>query len=157
MIRILGAIIVIISSVTVGYMFTVNLKKRINNVQFLADIIDFISSEIEIYRMPVNDIFEKINQNSLSNSDITLHIDNGLYAACKKSGLLSEAKEDKIIIDFERKLYSDSVDDIVKNCSYTSQKLRNLSDKLSAESTEKFRLYRTISIVAGASAVIILI
>lgn len=157
MIKITGAFIIIITSVAIGCMLSCNLKKRIENINAIADLSEHISAGISLYKMPFDEIYAQIRIKHLLDCDFNKHIHEGLYTACRKTGLLTGEEESDIIKSFEERIRTDSSDEIIRICDYTSQKLRMLSDKLRQDSADKTRLYKMVSFVAGVSAVIILI
>ena len=66
MLKFAGAMIVILSSLGVGYFLGESIRRRIRDIDALADFADFVSSEIAVYKTPLPEIFAKCDDRYLA-------------------------------------------------------------------------------------------
>lgn len=157
MYKIVGALIVIIASVGVGYVMSDSLGTRLRSVEALARFVDHISVNIDMYKTPLCEIYDSFDDKYLASRGFTACLDRGIYAAAESAGLLRGDEEAELIKVFGEKIGGGGADDMVKLCSYTSSRLMSIADKLRKELPEKQKVYRTISVLAGISVVIMLV
>lgn len=157
MLKIAGAIIVIAASFGIGRLLGDNIKHRVASVSHLAELVDYISVNISLYKLPLGDIYNSITDEYLHNCGFVSLLDRGIYDAALRSGLLTGDEECEIIKTFGEKIGTGTAEDMEKLCSFTSSRLRNIEEQLRRDLPEKRKVYNTISFLAGASAVIILI
>ena len=157
MLKLTGAALIIIASIGIGLAMSDSLRNRLRSVEALAGFVDYVSINIQLYRTPLEDIYKSFDDKYLAEKEFIQKLDSGVYSAARNSGLLRGDEEDDIIRAFSEKIGRGSADDMVKLCSYTCVRLRNIEEKLRRELPDKQRVYRTISALAGASVVIMLI
>lgn len=157
MVKILGAVAVIFASLGTGIILTDSIKKRITAISSLTSFIEFISMNIMLYKTPLEEIYSSVSDTYLKESGFLSNLEKGVYLAAYECGLLSGDEEKEIIKNFSDKLGSGTAEDMAKLCSFTASRLHNLEEKLHREYPDKKRVYHTVSLIAGASAVIILI
>ncbi len=157
MFKIIGAAVIMAASAGLGFSMSENLKRRITAVNSLVGFVEFISSDIMLFRTPLDTIYESVSDEFLIKSGFRDRLGSGVYTAAWESGLLMGNEEREIIKDFSDKIGGGSVDDMVKLCTYTSSRLKSVSDRLNRDLPDKRRVYHTVSILTGASAVIILL
>lgn len=155
--KIFGALVVIISSALVGMILGESVKNRLRSVSLLIDFIETISVSVSLYKTPLDEIFNGIKNAELQNCGFTKHLDGGIFYAAKKSGLLAADEEVELIRAFDEKIGKGTAEESEKLCSYTISRLKSIEDKLRRELPEKQKVYNTVSVLAGVSAVIILI
>ncbi len=157
MLKILGAMVILFASFLLGALLSDGIKKRIESLELLAKFAEYISDNISMYKTPLAEIYSEIKDESLVKSGFANKLSSGVYAAAMSSGLISGDEEREIIRDFDEKIGNGTAEDMVKLCSYTASRLRSIADTLSRDYPDKKRVYRTVSFMAGASAVIILL
>lgn len=157
LLKIIGAVIVIASSAFVGITLGENIKHRLHSIALLIDFIEYVSMNVTLYRTPLDEIFKGIKNAEMEKCGFLQKLSTGIYTAAKNSGLLTGDEEAKLIRNFDEKIGKGSADESEKLCSYTVSRLKSIEEKLRQELPEKRRVYNTVSILAGASAVIILI
>jgi len=157
LLKILGAVIIISSSLGVGYLLNDNMKKRLEGIITLAEFVDYISMNISLYKTPLDDIFRSYSGNYHKKCNFAEKLQGGIYFAAKESGLLLGDDEREVMRSFSEKIGTGTVEESVKLCSYTSSRLRTIEEHLRHDLPDKQRVYRTISLLAGASAVIMMI
>lgn len=157
MFKIIGSVIVIASSFCTGYFFSENMKNRLRAVKELHEFINYISVNIEMYNTPLSDVYETFKSDYLYKCGFIDKLHMGIYTAAKECGLLMGDEENEIIYSFDEKIGRGNTEDMVKLCSYSVSKLKNIADKIACELPEKRRVYRTISLLVGISTVIILL
>ena len=111
-----GAMIVIMASLGVGYFLGESIRRRIRDIDALADFADFVSSEIAVYKTPLPEIFAKCDDRYLAETGFTGGLGGGVYTAAADSGMLAGDEERQIIRDFSAKIGSGGAEDMVKLC-----------------------------------------
>ncbi len=157
MLKIVGAISVILASLGTGIIITDSIKKRIASVNALASFIEFISLNIMLYKTPLEEIYSLITDEYLKESGFISALNRGIYHAAYECGLLSGDEEREIIKNFSEKIGAGTAEEMVKLCTFAVSRLHSIEEKLHREYPDKKRVYHTVSLLAGASAVIILI
>lgn len=157
MLRLAGALIIVLSSLGLGRFLGDTLGRRIRDIEALAELADFISLQIATYKAPLAEIFAKCDTKYLGSRGFTNRLRDDVYKAALESGMLSGDEERQIMLEFSDKLGSGTSENMVKLCAYTSARLRAVSEKLKADLPEKRRVYRAVSALAGVSVVIMLI
>lgn len=157
MLKFAGAMIVILASLGVGYFLGESIRRRIRDIDALADFADFVSSEIAVYKTPLPEIFAKCDDRYLGETGFAGGLGGGVYTAAADSGMLAGDEERQIIRDFSAKIGSGGAEDMVKLCAYTASRLRTISERLKKDLPEKRKIYRAVSALAGVSVVIMLI
>ena len=157
MLRFAGAAIIILSSLGIGFILGESVRRRIRDIEALADFADFVSSEIAVYKTPLPEIFAKCGNGYLAKSGFASGLDGGVYSAAATAGMLAGDEERQIICDFSAKIGTGGAEDMVKLCAYTAARLRTVSEQLKKDLPEKRKIYRAVSALAGVSVVIMLI
>ncbi|MBE6708706.1 MAG: hypothetical protein E7578_05645 [Ruminococcaceae bacterium] len=153
----IGIIIILTLSVLVGFILSDNLRTRLKNITSLCSFVEYISENIRLYKTPLDEIFTSFSNEYLEKTGFIKGLETGLYNSAKNAGLLYGDEESIIIKTVSDKLGYGTVDEMDKLCSSAINKLKNLEDKLKKELPDKQKVYRTISVLAGASIVIMFI
>lgn len=157
MIKLLGAIIIIASSFGIGHILSESVSKRVTSISLLVDFIEFVSVNITMYKTPLDEIYRSVNNTELLKNGFSKNLHQGVFFAAKKSGMLYGDEECELIKTYEEKIGTASVAEAEKICLYTVSRLKSIEERLRNELPDKWRVYNTVSILAGASAVIIMI
>lgn len=155
--KIIGAVIVIAASAGAGYLMCEGMRERLRAVCALSGFVELVSLNIELYKTPLDEIYALVSDRYLQKCSFTERLDSGVYNAALLSGLLRGEEEKEIIRAFGDRIGSGNAEDMVRLCTYTDKRLKSIEEKLRRELPDKQRVYRTISFLAGVSAVIMLI
>lgn len=153
----IGIILILTISAVIGFVLSSNLRTRLKNISSLRSFIEHISENIQLYKTPLDEIYSSYYDEYLEKTGFLKDLDSGLYSSAKNSGLLYGDEETKIIKTISDRLGYGTAEDMGKLCFSSIDKLRYLEDKLKKELPDKQKVYRTISILAGASIVIMFI
>jgi len=160
MLKMFGAVVIIVASIGMGRLLGNSLKRRIDNISAMTDFIDYISSQVTLFKAPLDEIYSSF---SSDNMQITYFVsalknnDNSIYDSASSCGLLYGEEEKEIIRSFSDKIRTGAAEDLIKLCSFTVERLKKLEERLCNDLPDKRRIYSTVSILAGASTVILLI
>lgn len=152
-----GAVIVIAASAGAGYLMCEGMRERLRAICALSGFVELVSLNIELYKTPLEEIYALVKDQYLHRCCFTERLNSGVYQAALSSGLLRGEEEKEIIRAFGDKIGTGNAEDMVRLCTYTDKRLKNIEEKLRRELPDKQRVYRTISFLAGVSAVIMLI
>ncbi len=157
MVKVIGSVIIIILSFMLSFIYSENMRKRVCSIAVLAELVEYIMIEIQMFKKPLEEIYEGYGKRSSEYIDFFQGLGDGIYSAAEKNGLLTGDEEREIIRLFDEKIGHGSADEMVNLCDFTSKKLRKLEEKLKCDLPEKQKVYRTVFVLAGVSAVIVLI
>ena len=155
--KIIGIILILTISVTIGFILCNNLRTRLKNITSLCSFIEHISDNIQLYKTPLDEIYASFSDDYLEKTGFISGLDSGFYNSAANCGLLYGDEESKIIRNIGEKLGCGTVEEMSKLCISSIDKLRRLEDKLRCELPDKQKVYRRISIIAGASIIIMFI
>lgn len=155
--KITGAIIILIISAVVGYLLSESLKTRLNNLSEVISFIDYIGTNIKMFRTPLNDIYKNYHSEYFIKKGVDFSQGNTLYTEAINAGILSGKEEKEILKNFCDKIGNGTVDEMEKLCLYTNHEFSNIKEKLQKDFPEKQKVYKAISFLAGISVVIIII
>ena len=159
MIKVIGSLIIICVSLFIGYSLSDMIKNRIANISALSDFIEYISEQVSMYKLTLEDIYISVSNERLKSSGFLSNLKSNrgnIYEAAMGSGILLGDEEREIIKSFSDRIGSGTAEDVTAQCLFTSRKLKNIKDKLSSELPDKKRIYNTVSFLVGASAIILL-
>ncbi len=148
--KLLGAILIICASISASFFYENGLKQKIKNHTALNELILHIKSQIDYFEKPIfeilkdfqatnefiKDILEKKELSDLSWVDSSVRKD--VYSLLKTIG--KGYKKEQISI-----------------CDYTSKILSACIEKMKLEFSKKAKVYRSLSLFIGFSAVILLV
>lgn len=148
--KFIGAILIISASIYASFYYEKRLKAIIDNQLALIEFIEYISSQIEFFAKPINEIFNEYNTNNL----LVLEILNK-----KELSNISciDSKVQKDVYKFLCILGKGYKKEQLTICSYTKGQLISCTDALKMEYSKKCKVYRSLSLFIGVSAVILLI
>lgn len=172
LLKIIGGILVITGSTIIGYTVSGNYSKRPVQLKILQSLIQMLENEIRYMSSIITDAFRKIARSS-NNVTTSFFITTLEYLESERYTNIGEAwenaikenigrtalnKEDaEILISFGKMLGNSDVQGQIKNIVYTLQQL-NLQQHKAEEAKKKYdTMYKTLGILGGTVAVILLI
>jgi len=160
--KLLGALIIIISSTTIGFIVAGQYLLRPKQLRELQTALQMLETEISYGVTPLPDAFAKL-ATSLSAPISTIfqvaqeELDSGVIAeeawqravadTYNQTALISEDIE--VLLDFGYNLGQTSIDDQVKYMNLAQHKLDSLYQKASTEKEEKVKLWRYLGVLVG--------
>ncbi|HHV96210.1 MAG TPA: stage III sporulation protein AB [Clostridiaceae bacterium] len=172
LLKIIGSILVIGGSCVIGFTLSSAYSKRPVQLKILQSLIQMLGNEIRFMSSIITDAFERIGRsidnpvasfftNALEylNNEESINIaqawERAIYENMGKTALNKEDAE--ILISFGKMLGNSDIQGQLKNIEYTLQQL-NLQQLKAEEAMKKYEtMYKTLGILGGALAVILLI
>lgn len=157
LVKSLGAVFIIGSSLLLYHMYSENLRKRLQSISALCELVEYIKTEIHMYKRPLGDIFSEYNKRR---SDKEIRINErevGIYSAIEGDGYLYGEEERKILRYFDEKIGHGTAMEMTELCEITLRKLRRIEEELKNELPKKQKVYKVVFFLAGLSVVIVLI
>ncbi|MDQ2085300.1 stage III sporulation protein SpoIIIAB [Herbivorax sp. ANBcel31] len=170
-VKILGCLIVFISSSLLGHIYSRKCSKRPNELRTLQAMLQMFENEISFLSNKLSDAFYKIyngNESTVSN-----FFKSTVKNLCKEPGISAskawksavesnikntslDKEDEQIIISFGKMLGTSDLEGQIKNIRMTLNQL-----KLQEEKAEEFRkkneaMYRNLGILGGLAIIIIL-
>ena len=155
--KILGAAVIIAASFFAGHLYTEKQKKRMSDISALREFLEHIGMCIRMFSTPLFEIFHEYKSSYLDDRGFFDFIDNGIFYAAEKSGLIGGNEEKELLRLFDEKIGTGSAEDSVAICTFTVEKLKTLEEKLFQDFPGRQKTYKTIFILAGISIIIVLI
>ena len=158
MFKLAGMIMIIFAGTMLGFLKSMSLKKRQESLGKILYSLRIMENEISYARCSMGDIFAKITK--LGGICVDMEKGSagaGLIASAESPGLCLEKEEMEVITRFCENLGAcDSVSQL-KNIKNTVKSLEILEDTARLRYDKYGRMYRSIGVLAGAFAVIVLI
>lgn len=170
-IKLLGSIIVLLSSGFLGYILSTDCKRRPQQLRELQSLLQMFENRISYLSEIVTEAFERINKSSKSEvgiffasaseklkSDRCMDACSAWEAAVreniKKTALNKEDEE--ILISFGKILGSSDLDGQIKNIRLSVNQLNLQEDKAEQSRNKNEGMYRSLGILGGLAVVIVL-
>lgn len=170
--KIIGSIIVLVSSGFLGYVLSRDCSRRPSELRELQGLLQMFENEISYLSNLITDAFERIYGASRSSAAIffkatvnNLCADDSLNASQAWEKAVSENirktalnKEDEVIlISFGKMLGNSDLEGQIKNIRLTLNQLKMQEQKAEASRVKNELMYRRLGILGGLAIVIILI
>ena len=144
--------ILIISVIAVYTAFCIRRfgRERISFHVAVIDFITYVKQQINYFCTPTNKLIDNYSDKRIVDSGVfdKEGIDTNIYL---------DARGKKLLKDFFAKLGKSSADDQIANCDYTIQALNSLLSEYKADIPKKYKVYSTLTLIAGAMLLILLI
>lgn len=145
--KILGSVLIILSSVIASYFYECNLKSQVQGLKEIDKLVLFIKAQIEYFSLSLNEIYEKYNSKN--------EIIKKLISKCKLNFFEKEI-EDELSNTFD-KLGNGFKNEQIKNLEYLHTFLDKKITEFNENYTQKAKVFRALSIFIGCCAVILLV
>ncbi len=158
MLKLTGAIFILIAGFLSGSLITEKKKKRLEIITALIDLTEHIRSSIQTARLPLNEIYQLFNNDVLESCGFTDSLKNrGLFYALETiKGTIGQHVYDSMLVT-SSKLGGIDTTEQIGLCDYTIKKLQNEQQKEREQFTEKQRLYKTLPILCALSVIILIL
>lgn len=162
--KILGLILVFVSSASVGYIRSNSYKERDSELHSFIELLYFIKNEISSYLTPQWEIYEKFENSVLEKNGFLSLLraysekgrENPLFYALDGASLKLGKEEEEIIKAFARDFGTLSTADECDRCDRTIRKLEEIYKTKKEETLEKTRLCRSVGCMIGLGLVLLL-
>ena len=172
LLKIIGSMLVIGGSCVIGFTLSAGYSKRPIQLKILQSLIQMLENEIRFMSSIITDAFERIGRSSdnpvasfftttleyLENEEcinIAQAWERSINENISKTALTKEDAE--ILISFGKMLGNSDIQGQIKNIGFTLQQLI-LQQQKAEEAKKKYdTMYKTLGILGGALAVILLI
>ncbi len=145
--KIVGSILIILSSITVTFFYEKKLKEQINTLKLFIEFFEHVKNQIEYFSLPLNEIYDKYTS---SNSCI-LDIIHGKRIEC----LDEEINND--ILNLMSLLGKGLKGEQIKNLEYINICLDKEIKQYEKEYNQKVKVFRAMALFIGCCTVILLV
>ncbi|OFI07588.1 stage III sporulation protein SpoAB [Clostridium acetireducens DSM 10703] len=172
MLRVLGCILIITTSTSVGFLYAQKFIKRVEELNELNRIIHQLENEImythtplpeamtKIYKKskyPLNKVFKELF-NLLNNNQVDSVYEAFYKALNKEKEILNLLKEDKnVILDLAKNLGESDIEGQRKMFSLTCENLKKQIKSAEISLDKNVKMYRYLGFTIGAMVIIMLI
>lgn len=170
-IKLLGSILVLLSSGFLGYMLSTDCIKRPQQLRELQSLLQMFENRISYLSDVLTEAFDKVQKCSKSEAGVffaaaceKLRTDRSLNAAAaweasvreniKKTAL--DKEDEEILISFGKILGSSDLDGQIKNIRLTVEQLKMQEDKAEKSRSKNEGMYKSLGILGGIAVVIAL-
>ena len=155
--KIIGAFIIIFSSVMIALRYTERIEQTLKGVSALRALLEHSKNMIECYSLPASEILKRTKR--------SIFVDCGygkddlpsdfLELASESDILDFEARE--IILSFAKDFGKSYRRDELSRCSLYLERMRAREQKLAKESTKKKKVIFTVAICSALAVIILII
>ncbi|WP_139904269.1 stage III sporulation protein SpoIIIAB [Clostridium thermarum] len=172
MIKIFGAVLIVLASTLLGFIFAENARKRLVQLREIQSALIQLQNEIFFTRTtlpdacdsvagkskyPINIIFERVSKQLKSNGSNSVY-DAFLSALSEEVEENCLTKEDKeILLDLAKALGESDLDGHKKVFSLSEHNLKTIIQTLEGNVDKNVKMYRFLGFSLGAAVAIILI
>ncbi|QCX32707.1 stage III sporulation protein AB [Caloramator sp. E03] len=172
MLKVLGSIIIIASTSTIGFLYSMVFSERISQIRDIQYILNMLESEVVFKSTPVTEAFYNVSLGcseavkklliTISNLLKEKQVEGIIQAFDKslelvKSELYLEDEEIEVIRTFMQTLGIGDLEAQKKNFNITLEKLKTFEKNAEEAKKKKERLYQYLGVSFGILIVIILI
>lgn len=143
--KILGGLLILLSSIVCTYYYESHLKDKVNKYNELISFISHISNQIEYFSCPLEQIYEKYTKKTPFISSLII----------KKCSF--DKKVDKLVINFFQTIGQGFKKEQIKLCSYTINELESSLSSLKLLLPNKIKVFRSMSLFVGICTIILVV
>lgn len=148
--KLIGAIFIICASICASFFYEKGLKEKINNHTALNELVLHMKSQIDYFEKPICEIFKDFYIENEVIKEITEKKELSNFSWVD----ISVRKEICSLFSAIGKGYKKEQ---LSLCDYTSKLLSSCIEKMKLEFSKKAKVYRSLSLFIGFSAVILLV
>ncbi len=157
-IKISGIFLILGSSAVFSIALLAEWREKIRFTKELLYFVGFIRENIEYLKKPLPAIFESYKSDCLEKTGfLPMARRSGFAAAWKANRVKTYAVIDEVMSEFSKNIGKGYLDEEVRLCKYTEERLSDIVKKLEKEQKNKEKLYKTIPVMIALSVVLILI
>ena len=156
--RMIGAVMILISSAVMGTYMANVFGRRITSTEEVASFIKYIKRNIESFKMPVDEIISTYTSEHFEETGFRdAVIRDGLKVAASGGYLTLSKKAEQELVEFLSCLGSDYAEGEVKRCEYYIGVFEDILNAERENMATNGRLYRLLPPLAAISLIILLI
>ncbi len=170
--KLIGSLLVIISSSLIGYLYGIKYSKRLSNLIYLQQCIKLLETEVLYGATPLPDalknvykkgngktsfIFEEIRQNLLNHKDKSLYECFTETTDILKEKLHFKKEDIEVFMTLGQTLGTSDRKDHEKNFRMVITQLKALENEARIEKEKNEKMYKSLGVLTGIAIVIILL
>lgn len=160
MLRIGGAALILLASVTLAHTYSTTERKRLSLVEGLLALVRFVREQVVCFHTPTGEIYRSFSHKELAECGfLSVLRERGMEAAVEelqdKAYLSSE--ELRALCGFAAMLGKGQTEGQVRLCDYTERALLNALEKRREEAPRRTRVFGTLSVTGGLMLIIVLL
>lgn len=148
MLKFLGCLLILLSSVTVGFYMERSYKEKIRFLQEIIDLINYTRNQIEFFSLPINEIYLSFQNRSKHLTDLITGNVNLIYENFRNQEYLHH---------YFNEIGKGYKSEQIKLCDYTLNEAQKDLNNLNLDLPKKIKIIRSLSLFIGASLVILLV
>lgn len=148
MIKFVGCLLILLSSVAIGYYFEKNYKDKILFLQEIIDLINYTKNQIEFFSTPINEIYSIFQNKSKRITDIiagNLNVINESF------------RNQEYLLNYFNEIGKGYKSEQIKLCDYTINEAKKDLNDFKLDLPKRIKIIRSLSLFIGASIVILLV
>ena len=155
MLKFLGALLIFAVGVFAAFVSVQYEKKRLSVVDGWIDLILYIRSQIDCYRMPLDDILSG-GDRALFEACMSPSNAADLPATLEASGIYLDGDGKRLIESFVREIGAGYREEQIKRCDFFISSLRTQRERIAAQLPLRTRLCATLCICIALATAILL-
>ena len=155
MLKFLGALLILAVGVFAAFVSVQYEKKRLSVVDGWIDLILYIRSQIDCYRMPLDDILSG-GDRALFEACMSPSNAADLPAILEASGIYLDGDGKRLIESFVREIGAGYREEQIKRCDFFISSLRTQRERIAAQLPLRTRLCATLCICIALATAILL-
>lgn len=155
MLKFLGALLIFAVGVFAAFVSVQYEKKRLSVVDGWIDLILYIRSQIDCYRMPLDDILSG-GDRALFEACMSPSNAADLPAILEASGIYLDGDGKRLIESFVREIGAGYREEQIKRCDFFISSLRTQRERIAAQLPLRTRLCATLCICIALATAILL-
>lgn len=146
--KIIGSLLILIATVVASFFYEKGYKDRLSKIKSVIGFISYIRTQIEYFSHPLSEIYN--NYQEMNDFLLTL-----TKAESNDFGL--DKQEFNIIREFFSSLGKGYKKEQISLCDYTIKELNKIYETQERDYPNKIKIFRSMSIFIGVSAIILLV
>ena len=147
--KIIGSLLILFASIVASYLYESSLKRSIEILCELVELIKTTRHKIEYYSLPVEDILKEYD---CKNTHLKQMINGDFF-----TGIHIDVNIQKDIENYFSMLGRGYKKEQLSLCDYTINSLENALNNMKTEFIKKAKVFRSLSLFLGVGVVILLV
>lgn len=158
MLKPVGLALIFSVCVTIGYEAAALSRRKLRMTEALISLLTYIKAQIEFFSAPLSEIYNGFRNETLDNCGFTENLrQKGFAAALDTIHFSIPVEVYNSLTAFAAGLGKSGKQCQTDLCDYHIEMLRTVCTELTASLPQKTRMYTSLSVMAGLTAVIILL
>ena len=145
--KIAGSVLIIISAITVTFIYEKRLKEQISTLKNIIDFFEYVKNQIEYFSLPLNEIYSKYETTNSYISDLIIKRKINCFSQELNSDISNIVAE----------LGKGFKDEQINSLNYILTCLDKEIKKYEKEYSQKVKVFRAIALFIGCCTVILLV